>query len=817
MPLLRLCCLGTFSAVFDDGRALNLTASKQMLLLARLALAGNSPVDRQQIVALLWGDRGEEQARNSLRQALWAIRKKLGDRADRILEQSGQKLRLVPEAVSVDVVEFEAAVETGTAEALGLALRLYRGELLSGWDLLALDPDGAMAAERERLRELAGAAAKSLAEICIAAGRGEQGIAAARRALEIDPLQEDVYRLLIAHYRDQGQTGLAVREYEACYEVLHGLGVTPADATLQLRKSLDGPHGVIAMKSESQPKGLRPSQPSGVDEAAAPRMMSSRVAIWTAVTVLLGLGAGVAYFGLLPDRKPAIAYGDFPTIAILPIEDMSILGQQRIYADGLTADLTTDLAKLSRLRVVDRDTVMRLEDDGLSVLEIADALGVKYVLRGSLRRSRGIVRINAQLIAADTAQHVWSNRYDRDLDDLFELQSEIVREIASTLGVSISERELASIARIPTGNLAAYDHFMRGEHRGDMGREPDAAPLKIRDYEQAIALDPGFAEAHSALAETLVQVYRRDLNNVMPTRLARVRAYESASEALRLDPNNARAHVTLSLLQLTDGEFEAAISSARQAVAKDPGNAKLNANLALTLAFSGRAQEADRVIGTAMQQTPVPSTELLAISGIVAFETRRYDEAAEALELAAARNPNSELVNEHLAAAYAFLGNSDRAAEILDRLNGDFEFTVNLAFYRATYSRGRVPEQQEHFLEGLALAGMPQWPFGLEYPGEQQVTGEELAAIAFGRQWVGQLNNGSGFFQEIAANGDFAYRSGVTLQTGNAKIENDWFCQTSDSELLGQPACGPIYRIEDDKWEYVYLAPLSVRSFSVAN
>lgn len=209
MTVLSLKCLGPFELSGTDGAKIELGSEKHRLLLALLAVAKNQSASRTEVMSVLWGDRAPEQARGSLRHALWAVRKDLGALADRVLEARGQLLALTN--VTVDVAELEAALADGSAASLEKALKLYRGDLLQGIDFGGREGSEQLLIERERLRSAVVTAGARLLDLKLASGAKDEAINVAQTVLNIDPLREDVHRRLIELYRDTGQTGLAMK------------------------------------------------------------------------------------------------------------------------------------------------------------------------------------------------------------------------------------------------------------------------------------------------------------------------------------------------------------------------------------------------------------------------------------------------------------------------------------------------------------------------------------------------------------------------------------------------------------------------------
>jgi adenylate cyclase len=198
---------------------------------------------------------------------------------------------------------------------------------------------------------------------------------------------------------------------------------------------------------------------------------------------------------------------DKPSIAVLPFDNLSGEPEQEYFSDGITDDLITDLSKISGLFVIARNSTFAYKAKPLKIRQIAEELGVRYVLEGSVRKAENRVRINAQLIDATTGGHLWAERYDRHYTDIFELQDEFIGKIVAALTVKLTGAEQAQLARRPTDNLEAYDYYLRAE-RDVFSEDYSLLSDTLSLYEKAIAFDPNFAEAYAGYARAAVDVWR---------------------------------------------------------------------------------------------------------------------------------------------------------------------------------------------------------------------------------------------------------------------------------------------------------------------
>ena len=328
---------------------------------------------------------------------------------------------------------------------------------------------------------------------------------------------------------------------------------------------------------------------------------------------------------------------DKPSIAVLPFDNLSSDPDQDYFSDGLSEDLITDLSQLSALFVASRHAVFQYKGRPAPPRQVANDLGVRYVLEGSVRRAANRVRINAQLIDATTGFHLWAQRYDRDFEGIFALQDEIVGAIVAALEVHLSPRERAGIERRYTDNLEAYDLFLQARE-GFWRRTKEGAAQARTALERAIALDPKFPAAHSLFAEICRSEWWygwRDEEDALD------RALELARRGVALDDELPFAHMFLGWIHLWRKEHEQAIAAAKRCLALDPNNAEGHVRLGHMLDMSGRPSEGMPLIeGDASRSALSVPVHLLARSCVPVAGALRGGDSC----LSAEHQPQSRLL-----------------------------------------------------------------------------------------------------------------------------------------------------------------------------
>lgn len=505
-----------------------------------------------------------------------------------------------------------------------------------------------------------------------------------------------------------------------------------------------------------------------------------------------------------------------PTVAVLPFTNMSGTSADDYFADGMTDDLITDLAKLSGLSVIARNSAFAYKGQPIVLQDIAHELGVRYVVQGSVRRAGEQVRINTQLVDPSTGDQLWAARFDRDADDVFAVQDEVIHRIVAALEVELTAPEEKRLDRFPTSDLEAYDYFLRAQQAARAGSRP-----RLREalffYQKAIRQDPAFADALAAVARTATYVWRSDYDDVLPGPVARQLAYDMASRASRLDPASAVPDAVLAILQVVDRRYDEAVASAKRAVELGQGDAAAFATLGFVLMFAGDHAGAAAAVSQALRLDPNPATSDRITAGLAFSLNDQHHRAIDVLERG--RPLAGQLEDFHLALAIAYarsgrLGEARAAVAQARRLAP----ALNLSFYRIILDNFRNPADLAAILEALRQAGLPQWPSGFDGDERDRLSGAEIATLALGQTWQGVTDENEPAFLQIDRSGRMAYRTPRQFLTGHSYVEGSLLCEKSDNVLMGRACCGPVYRvppgIRDDGLGYVYANASRVLWFS---
>ena len=450
---------------------------------------------------------------------------------------------------------------------------------------------------------------------------------------------------------------------------------------------------------------------------------TSRRWLGAVFVALLVIGATIAWY-IQSSRTtyreaasvpPATMLPDRPSLAVLPFESLGGSSENSYFADGMTDDIITDLSKLSGILIIARNSSWTYKGKSVKVQQVAKDLGVRYVLEGSVRREGDTVRINAQLVDALAGQHLWAERYDGSIRDVFALQDKVIGQIVAALAVKLTHNEQARVGLAETRSPQAYDAVLRGWAHYRQGSE-DETNKAIALFEQAIALDPGYARAHAAVAAAswrIVQSYWEST-----TQGGYQRAFDRMQAALvkAMRQPNALAHAVSAEFLSKQGRYEEAFTEIGNAMAlapNDPGNYLSKARI---LNATGHAAQAEESVRWAMRLDPLYSPEYLRSLAMSLLNQQRYEEAVGTLERLLALKTDVPDDYSTLIASFGHLGRKSGIPEAIKTFN---ELSVSAGYNTITVQMfggwwwyGDIfnydPAYRDRLMDGLRKAGVPE-------------------------------------------------------------------------------------------------------------
>jgi adenylate cyclase len=439
---------------------------------------------------------------------------------------------------------------------------------------------------------------------------------------------------------------------------LSGTAYDQIEGKLPFRCEFMGEHSV---KNIARPvRVYRLHLEPGTASRPSPKRGRGRGRLAKAVTVMLILGAaGWGGWRWLTPESAGLPLPDRPSVAVLPFANLSQDPAQEYFSDGVTEDLITGLAKVSGLFVIARNSVFTYKGKPVKIRDVGRDLGVRYVLEGSVQRSGSRVRITAQLVDASTGYHIWAERYDREVNDIFALQDEVTQQIVRAMAVRLTEAEKIRLGRPPTGVLEAYDLVLRGTvERHRTTREGNAEARRL--FVQALDLDPNYASAYLGLAWTHLQSWQLLWTT---DREGLERARELGDKAIALNDTLVGAYHLLGQVHLWMKEHDRAIALAERAVALAPNDADGYETLAEILGWSGRPEESISQIRHAMRLNPHYPFFYLWTLGHGYYLVGRRQEALDAFARLAHENPNFFPTYAYSAVLFGELGRVKEARE----------------------------------------------------------------------------------------------------------------------------------------------------------
>ncbi len=390
-----------------------------------------------------------------------------------------------------------------------------------------------------------------------------------------------------------------------------------------------------------------------------------------------------------------------PSIAVLPFDNLSGDQEQRYFADGLADDLITDLSKLSGLHVIARTSSFAYRGVTEGIKQVAMELGVKYILSGSVRRSDKTVRINAQLVDAATDQHVWSDRFDRDLTDIFTIQDQVTDQIVRALELSLNANERERLDRPRAANFDAYDMLLRArEIQGRFTPEDNAAGREL--YKKAAQLDPDYARAHAGVAFTHAVDVNMNWTDSQEQSIKLGR--EAVARAFELDDSLGQVYFSQGSLDLAEGRYQESVEVIKRGIEVAPSYSAGIPNLAFSLINWGHHEEGLEAINNAKKFNPRFTQVYLYVEALALFHLQRFEDAVPLLQTAIERNPAFDRVQLLLAATLAHLGKLEEAEWALQEalyVRPD----LSLSDERSDSILAR-DEDIERYIKGLKMAGL---------------------------------------------------------------------------------------------------------------
>ena len=677
MSKLQLILLGHFDCLLSSGERISFSMRKAEVLLAYLALAPGIRHPRERLINLLWSDRSEEQARNSLRQCLSAIRKSFGNAADLIMQVDRTTVSLKLELVDVDALDFERLAATADFESLSDAAALYQGEFLEGISIRDAAGQDWLEGARTRFKRQYIEILTNLGHTLLASRDYSAAVKSGEHLVEQDPLGEPGWRLLIRSYFEHGDRSHALQAFKRCQQALRDeLDVEPEAATVELRDQIAA---------------------GGASLSSAPTPGTKKSSVDTPPITVHNIVNPAFNSEVSTDHS----------IVVLPFDNLSGDPEQEYFSDGITESIILNLSLFPGLQVKSRSSSFAFKQQIVSPGEISRELNVDYIVEGSVRKSNDRIRITVQLIEAASANQIWGKRYDARLEDLFDLEEDLSRTIAATVTGQI-ESDLQRIALAKgAAHQESYDLLLGGMYHLHRFTGPDIA-IALDKFIRCLEFDPDNVLAHTGLYYCHSMNYmERWIQNFEPSfDLSGVHA----SKALALGPEHIKAQIAYAEHLIFSSEYDKAATHIAKAEAINPNDADVFAMKSLNLIAQGKYKLALEVAETGCRLDPFHPWCDWSLAEAQYF-CGQYESSLETIAIS--KNPPG-FIRIYNIASYIKLGKKDQARQALQEflqaarfemkaMPSNKEEWLSYTFSNANYLDPRVNEQ---LIECMMEAGL---------------------------------------------------------------------------------------------------------------
>ena len=692
----RLSLLGPFSLADANGHEIVIASKKNRLMLAMLALSRGKSLGREVLAGALWGDHTDEQAKNSLRQALAILRKELAKREDEVFSSLDTMVSLNPQSVEIDTDEFKHALQKPDAENLQRVVGLWRGPFLADINPGEEHLDSWLAEQRQAFTTLYMRALDCLVPLA----SGHEQIELAQRLINVDNLREASHRRLMEAYLAQGERALALRHYEKTRKLLRDeLGVEPSQETQELRDRIAaGGSAAMEIKGRNNTGRETPSNQTvdGLGEPVA-GIAEPHEAVpvlrrklswpprpgWAGLLALVALALAIAGVSWLRpgDRSATVTE---PSVAVLPFENLSGDPAGARIADGVTVDTITDLSRYWDFTVIARESSQVYKGKAVDARQIGKDLNVSYLLKGSLQLDGNQVRITAQLIDASKGTNIWSERFDRPAGEVFAIQSEVADHIANTLGGHnglVTSSVITAAKRKRPVDLGAYDIYLlaRDKLQNDMSDQGMIETQKLLD--RALEIDPNFSRAHTLYA--WAYAWRQTFEAGAASLGQQMLRY--ARRGVELDPMDADAHEALGYAMGLSGDLAQAQAQFAEALRLNPNSFDILTAYSCWAVDFGEAKEGAEAADRSIRLNPNYPNWSIACLRLGMVMVGRYEDAIRIQS----KQPEQEWNSDAFvvtAGSLAELGQKEEASALVQR--GIAKFPGLLSVERFALNRG---------------------------------------------------------------------------------------------------------------------------------
>ncbi len=666
MTCLFLNMLGEPQVLDADGKDLQISSRKALALMACLALTPGRSMQREDLVALLWGERFDQQGRQSLRQSLYALRRSLGDECAEVLFIDGETIGLDTKRMDSDAWRFEELVDAEDEPSLQEAANLHRGRLLAGIAIRDPSFEEWLTNQRQHFRDLHWRGLYRLAKCQKRRRDWTASLDSCRRLLDINPLREKTHRLIMRIHAQGGDRAAALQQYYKCEELL--------------RKELNLEPDMTTIRTYEDIKASVPD--ADEDQSQHPAAATDS-----------GPKSDGRYFS---EARPAVAVLNFENLGGDPSQDY--------FAQAMTSDIATALSYWRWFPVIGQSSTSAFKNSSMGITEIARELDAQYVVTGTVRLAGTRVRIAVQLLDAATAHHLWAQRYDGSIEDIFDVQDEITEKIVAAVEPELMRAEHNRAFMKRADDLSAWDYVMRADWcKSELTQQRNAEAIK--HLQDSIAIDPLLSIAWSHLAHC--HWYDGIFGWSTDNESSFLESDKAARKAISLDDADWLAHTMLGLCDMWNRQdYDMSLTRHKRALDLNPSASIAHHSIACSLEFAGQPEEAINHLTTVMRLDPQygNNAALLSDLSLSYLLLEQFEDSATYGRKAVSLRPDYARAFHRLASTLGHLGELEEAKAALDstqRIQPDF----CLDYVRSTYPF-REKGHLDTLISGLKKAGM---------------------------------------------------------------------------------------------------------------
>lgn len=680
MMKLKLQLLGEPRIFISETSEVYLATKKSQALVVYLASSPGIAHSRDHLATLLWGRSAKEQARSSLRQNLSKLRNSLGPCKDAI-DATAQQIRFDTDFVEIDYIQFEKLMSGGTVEELEEATGMLRGEFAAGLYINEADFDDWLSNERRRLSDIAISGLVQLLDHYTSNNQSSEAIVIARKLLALDPLQERVHLSLMTALADQERYESALQQYKICCDHLRKeLDISPGKQAIELRNS------------------IARDRASFRHTPTAPEVESSGLITALTKGETPDYSTNKAFFPQLEGLNLSTPMR--PSLLILPFQNISGDPANDYLAEGIRIDIQAALVKITGIFLIAAGSANAMR--GKDAIEAGSALSVQYVLQGSIRKSGSKLRVSTELIDTKVGNAIWTENYNRQWQNGFDVQDEIIREIITALDVRLLHGEQAAVWHRTLKDIDSLEFFYRGVD--EFFKQNKDSNLRARRFFELVdKKQPNVSTGATWIAMChwldAFKAWGKNLDQSL--RLAG----EWAERAVIKEDADGQAHMVLSHVHLLNKRFDEALIIGREAVTLRPNCTNANGFFANVLHFCGEQSDAIQHVTWAIRYSPVYPPFFADILALALLFSDRFTDAiavaAESLRL----NPEGITPRLVQIAAYSAQNKLSEANKIGEQLiSVDKMFSLTRFAKQQPY---RNPNDLTGFIDKLSAVKLP--------------------------------------------------------------------------------------------------------------